>query len=145
MKRVIITVLMIVIVLLGIFCAWFYAHEGSFPWSYFLNFNSIEITSNEGTDLRDIRISLLSYNFDEQDIETLIFNGETKKTIPEEYGENDWQVSYQNKVFAEFRHFKTNFWHDHHYKFVFRKSDGYIECWVTIDGPDSMTKILILN
>jgi len=63
-------------------------------------------------------------------------------SIPKGYGENDWTLSY-GKNQGDFRHFKTNNWHDHFYSFKFFKRNEKVFCEVEIDGPNKMDGLII--
>ena len=106
--------------------------------AHFLNKNTIEVEVEGDLDKEkiEIRLSIRGTEFD--DIK--IYNKDSVNTIPKAYGENEWFISYDEKNYGVFRHFKTNNWHDHHYSFVFYKKDEQVFCDVQITGPDQMDK-----
>ncbi|MFK7748322.1 MAG: hypothetical protein AB8B65_08030 [Kordia sp.] len=71
--------------------------------------------------------------------ELLIFDGTTTKTIPNNYGENDFVISYGNEYYVRFSHFKTNWRHQHDYIFYLYKKEDELYVKVTIEGVDDMS------
>ena len=69
----------------------------------------------------------------------LAFDGEVKNEIPNEYGENDFLITYDNKYYLTFRHFKTNWKHQHDYNFRFYSKDNKIFLQADIKGIDDET------
>ncbi len=111
--------------------------------AHFLNKNSLELEMHDGLELDKLQLSISITATEYKD--EIIFDGKSKHTIPKEYGENDWYISYDNKYSTSFRHFKTNNWHDHNYSFNIRRQGDGIVCNVKIEGPDRMeTAILLL-
>ena len=106
--------------------------------AHFLNKNSIDIEAQNYLNEENIKIELSIWGTDFEDI-TIVEN-KTINPIPKGYGENDWFLSYDEKNYGVFRHFKTNNWHDHHYSFRFYQNKGKVLCEVQIDGPDQMDK-----
>jgi len=111
--------------------------------AHFINKNAIEIEVDDGLKEGKIRIELSIWGTDYEDVE--IFENGSAYSIPKGYGENDWYLSYDEKAFGVFRHFKTNNWHDHDYSFHFYKKNGLIKCDVNIDGPNEASHIVELN
>ena len=64
----------------------------------------------------------------------LLFNGEVKNDIPNKYGENDFLITYDNKYYLTFRHFKTNWKRHHKYEFRFYLKDNNIFIQAEIKG-----------
>jgi len=106
--------------------------------AHFLNKNSIDVEVIDDLNKEKIKIELSIWGTNYEDI-TILEKG-SMNSIPKDYGENDWFLSYDRKNHGVFRHFKTNNWHDHHYSFVFYKKNGEVLCDVQIDGPDQMDK-----
>ncbi|WP_139959503.1 hypothetical protein [Flavicella sediminum] len=106
--------------------------------AHFLNKNSIDIEVENDLNEEMVKIEFSILGTDFEDI-TIVEN-ESINPIPKGYGENDWFLSYDEKKYGVFRHFKTNNWHDHHYSFSFYKNKGEVLCDVQIDGPDQMNK-----
>lgn len=102
--------------------------------AHVVNKNSIVVTSSKDIDQEEviIELSILTSEIDKE----LIYENNSAHGIPKEYGENDWYVSYKGKQ-TRFRHFKTNNWHDHDYRFHFFKVAGKVKCMVDIQGPDA--------
>jgi len=105
----------------------------------FLNKNSIDV--EDLLNDRKVKIELSIWGTDFEDV-TIVEN-RSINSIPKGYGENDWFLSYDDKNYGVFRHFKTNNWHDHHYSFRFYKDGGEVMCDVQIDGPDRIKKTII--
>lgn len=64
----------------------------------------------------------------------LLFDGEVKNEVPYEYGENDFLITYDNKYYMTFRHFKTNWKRDHNYNFRFYLKENKIFIQAEIKG-----------
>lgn len=69
---------------------------------------------------------------------TILYNGKRQNEIINEYGENDFLITYDNKYYLSFRHFKFNRRHQHKYYFHFFENDNKIIVKVDIKGEDSM-------
>lgn len=66
----------------------------------------------------------------------LVFDGEVKNEIPNEYGENDFLITYDEKYYLTFRHFKTNWKHQHDYNFHFYFKNDKLFVRANIKGVD---------
>lgn len=110
-------------------------------FAHFFNKNSIELEVQEGLDPNKVKVELTIWGTAYKDV-PIIENG-SKNLIPKDYGENDWYLSYGEKAFGVFRHFKTNNWHDHHYKLYFYEEEGQISCDVEIQGPDHLKNLTV--
>ncbi len=66
-----------------------------------------------------------------------VFSHDTRESIPNEYGENDFLIEY-GKASLSFRHFKTNRRHQHTYRLHFFEKKGNIYVKVRIEGKDPM-------
>jgi hypothetical protein len=77
-------------------------------------------------------------NFSKKINHILILDGTTRGTIPNNYGENDFIVSYVGQYYASFRHFKTNRRHQHDYTFYLYKKEDALYMRVTVEGVDDM-------
>jgi hypothetical protein len=106
--------------------------------AHFLNENSMDIEVEDDLNEQRIKIELSIWGTDFEDV--IIVESGSINSIPKGYGENDWFLSYEEKNYGVFRHFKTNNWHDHHYSFRFYKNKGKELCDVQIDGLDHMDK-----
>ena len=67
---------------------------------------------------------------------TVLYDGKNKENIPQEYGENNFIVTYDKKYILKFRHFKFNRRHQHSYDFYFYKKAEKIFVDVEINGAD---------
>ncbi|MCF2875928.1 MULTISPECIES: hypothetical protein [unclassified Tenacibaculum] len=69
----------------------------------------------------------------------IIYNsGRNLNTIINEYGENDFLITYNNEFYYSFRHFKSNRRHQHLYNFKFSKQANDIILNVEIVGTNEM-------
>lgn len=68
----------------------------------------------------------------------ILFDGETKDEMINDYGENDFLITYDNKYYFSFRQFKFNRRHQHDYNFHFYQKDGRIFIRADIKGQDAM-------
>lgn len=59
----------------------------------------------------------------------LLFDGEVKNEISCEYGENDFLITYDNKYYLTFRHFKTNWkrYHDYNFRLYLKENKIFIQ------------------
>lgn len=112
-------------------------------FAHFLNKNSLEIVSEDGIELEELRLSLSISATKYKNI--IIFDGKSEIRIPKGYGENDWTITYKNRSMGSFRHFKKNNWHDHHYIYSFYRGECSINCDVNILGPDEDKTTLTLE
>ena len=62
--------------------------------------------------------------------------------IPNEYGENDWVITYKGQQKCQFRHFKKNRRYTHKYKFVFYENQDTLYCDIDIRGKNSQKMTL---
>jgi len=69
---------------------------------------------------------------------TVLYDGEEKDSVPQEYGENDFILTYDKKYFLKFRHFKFNRRHQHSYDFYFYKKGEKVFVDVDIEGSHDM-------
>ena len=76
---------------------------------------------------------------------TTVFDGKNQQKIANEYGENDWHISWKDSLFVNFRHFKTNRNDKNEYEFNFYKKNNLICVDVTIKGINSLHKTLIFS
>lgn len=68
----------------------------------------------------------------------IVFDGEPKRKIENEYGENDFLITYNN-YYLSFRHFKLNRRHQHTYRFDIKKGKDQPIVSVKIEGKDGMS------
>ena len=100
------------------------------------NANKIKIITDQHLNSDKVKIELringVSENYE------VIFEGEQKIKIVNEYGENDFLVKYDNQFFTTFRHFKTNRRHQHNYNFYFHQKGDKVILKVNIEGIDEL-------
>jgi len=68
----------------------------------------------------------------------IVFDKRPRKKIYNDYGENDFLITYDNKYYSSFRQFKTNWRHQHTYKFTFWQADNVLFVKVDISGINNM-------
>jgi hypothetical protein len=86
-------------------------------------------TINRPTDI-DLFSNLEKY--------TVLYDGKKKDNMINDYGENDFLITYDNKYYFSFRQFKLNRRHQHNYKFHFFEKNDRIFIKVNIEGQDAM-------
>ena len=69
---------------------------------------------------------------------TVLFDGKAKDIMINEYGENDFLITYDNKYYFSFRQFKFNRSHQHDYNFCFFQKDNKVFIRADIKGQDAM-------
>lgn len=69
----------------------------------------------------------------------VIYNGQNLTEIDNEYGENDFLITYDDLYYLAFRHFKLHNRSQHDYLFKFSKKNGVVAVEVIIKGRDQMT------
>lgn len=65
-----------------------------------------------------------------------------KDLIPNEYGENDFLIKYDERYYLQFRHFKTNRSHQHAYSFHLFKKNDKVFVNIKIVGRDEMYSLM---
>lgn len=76
--------------------------------------------------------------FKDREKYTVVFDGKQRRKIENEYGENDFLITYNDEFYLSFRQFKFNRRHQHNYKFKFKKSKNFPIVEVDIKGKDGM-------
>ena len=113
------------------------------------NCNSIRVTADKplSTDKVKIEFGIGVNSFDRKNDSNLfvknekynvLFDGELKNKMINEYGENDFLITYDNKYYFSFRQFKFNRRHQHDYNFHFYQKEKKIFVQVEIEGEDAM-------
>ena len=69
---------------------------------------------------------------------TVIYDGGPKNKIINEYGENDFLLTYDNRYYYSFRHFKLNRRHQHDYHFDLYQIGNEIFVTVNVFGENPM-------
>jgi len=145
MKKRVILILLLIAILLGRIIYLNY-NQLTLLW----NLNSVEVTVDKPLNSDKIKIEYgVSANYYNRFIidsiphrekyTVLIFDGEDKNEVPYEYGENDFLITYDNKYYLTFRHFKTNWRRYHDYNFRFYKKGNKIFIRGDIKGYYSET------
>ena len=74
---------------------------------------------------------------------TVLYDGRNwKDLISNEYGENDFLITYDEKYYLQFRHFKTNRSHQHEYSFHFFENNDKIFVNIKIVGRDAVYSMM---
>ena len=69
---------------------------------------------------------------------TTLYDGKQKDDVVNDYGENDFLVTYNNKYYLSFRQFKFNRRHQHDYYFHYFKKGDNIYVRTLIKGASAM-------
>ena len=113
------------------------------------NINSIKVTVESplkadkakvefGISVNTINRSTDTDLFNKREKYTVLYDGKKKDNMINEYGENDFLITYDNEYYFSFRQFKLNRRHQHDYKFHFFQKDDKIFIQVNINGQDRM-------
>ncbi|EMM4086231.1 hypothetical protein WAC87_004262 [Shigella flexneri] len=76
--------------------------------------------------------------FADRDKYIVLFDGNLKNKMINEYGENDFLITYDERCYLSFRQFKTNRRHQHDYYFDFFNNNGDIFVTVEIKGENPL-------
>lgn len=135
----------ILILTLGMIGIWKINNEYYPIW----NSNTINVTTDRVLNMGKVKIEFgISVNtinrttdtdlFKNREKYTTLFNGSVKEKMSNDYGENDFLITYNDKYYLSFRQFKFNWKHQHDYKFHFYKKSKKIFVQVDIKGQDAM-------
>ncbi len=113
------------------------------------NANNIRVGTEKPLDKKQVKIEYgLSVNtinretdedlFKDREKYDVLFNGKPQEKLINEYGENDFLITYGNKYYLSFRQFKLNRRHQHDYHFKFYEKQDTIFVKVNIRGKDWM-------
>ncbi len=113
------------------------------------NNNSINVTAENPLTSDKVKIEFgISVNtinrltdedlFSRREKYTVLFDGITKENMINDYGENDFLITYDNKYYFSFRQFKLNRNHQHDYNFYFFQKNNKIFVRTDINGKDGM-------
>ena len=91
-----------------------------------------------GISVNTINRSTDSDLFKSREKYTILFDGMPRDNMINDYGENDFLITYDNKYYFSFRQFKFNRRHQHDYYFHFYQKDGKIFVRADIKGQDAM-------
>lgn len=71
-----------------------------------------------------------------------IYSDGVYHSIPNEYGENDWTITYRDSLSCKFRHFKTNRRNKHKYRFRLYEKKHDLFCEIDIKGQNKQSMII---
>ena len=145
MNRRIITIIIFLIVLLGGLGLWKLNKDFLLLWDS----NSLKVTVANPLIVDKVKIEFgISVNtinrsndldlFKNREKYTILFDREKRNSMINEYGENDFLITYDNKYYFSFRQFKYNRRHQHDYSFHFYQKDNKIYIQTDIKGKDAM-------
>jgi hypothetical protein len=111
--------------------------------------NSISVTADKPLTSDKVKIEFgISVNtinrstdedlFSRREKYTVLFDGKNKDNMINDYGENDFLITYDNKYYFSFRQFKFNRSHQHDYDFHFFQKDDKVFIRADIKGQDAM-------
>lgn len=119
--------------------------------SYLLwwNENTVEVTTDSTLTSDSAKIEFgISVNtisrtndlalFENRDRYTVLFDGEEEHNVANDYGENDFLVTYADRYYLSFRQFKTNWRNQHDYVFHFFRRNDSLYVHVAIAGKNAM-------
>ncbi|QCT87310.1 hypothetical protein [Escherichia sp. E4742] len=118
--------------------------------------NNIYVSTRNNIDKDKVKIEFgISVNtinretdaelFADRDKYTVLFEGKLKNKMVNEYGENDFLITYDERCYLSFRHFKTSRRHQHDYYFDFFSNNGNIFVTVEIKGENPLKFTRSLN
>lgn len=113
------------------------------------NANSVSVTTDQPLNSDKVKIEFgISVNtisrstdedlFRRREKYTVLYDAKTKDDMINDYGENDFLITYDNKYYFSFRQFKFNRSHQHDYSFHFFQKDDKIFIGADIEGQDAM-------
>lgn len=113
------------------------------------NCNTITVTAENPLITEKVKIEFgMSVNsisrknhsepFDNREKFTVLYDGSQKHEIINEYGENDFLITYDNKYYLSFRHFKLSRRFQHDYNFHFYSNNNRIFVQADIQGESPM-------
>jgi hypothetical protein len=76
--------------------------------------------------------------FTDRKAKIILYDGKGKEKLENEYGENDFLITYDNKYYFSFRQFKLNRRHQHTYNFYLTKKYNKMYLSTEINGQDGM-------
>jgi len=96
--------------------------------------NKLKIKSNNNKILKDLKITLN----DNMKKHYVIYENKSYNSIPNIYGENDWNFFYKNKLIFDVRHFKTNKNNAHKYFFNLKSTKDSIYLNMEVLGINNL-------
>lgn len=145
-KKIILTILAISGILICYFSFTYFNRNIYTIW----NMNKLNVSTLDNINLDKVKIyygtSVNSINrendmslFSDMSKYTILFkDGKEHTELPNEYGENDFLITYDNKYYFSFRHFKFNRNHQHSYKFKIEETSNPPQLYVKIKGEDAI-------
>lgn len=111
--------------------------------------NNVNVTTESPLTIDKVKIeygiSVNTFNrltdsdlFKKREKYIILFEGESKGNMINDYGENDFLITYDNEYYFSFRQFKLSSRHQHDYNFHFYQKDGKIFLQVDIKGRDAV-------
>lgn len=115
----------------------------------FYNYNKVYVSVKNPLIEKNVKIEFgISVNtisrtndldlFTNRDKYTVLYDGKNQKSIHNEYGENDFLITYDDKYYLSFRQYKLNRRHQHDYYFDFFQKNKKVFVSVNIKGEDKM-------
>ncbi|GAA5021969.1 hypothetical protein GCM10011506_01850 [Marivirga lumbricoides] len=146
MKRKILLIAEFLVLILGGLSLWKINKDYYVIWD---NNNIINVTVDDPLTADKVKsefgISVNSINrstdedlFNKREKYTVLFDGDPQDNMINDYGENDFLITYGNEYYFSFRQFKFNRNHQHEYNFHFSKRDDRIFIRADIKGQDAM-------
>ncbi len=102
------------------------------------NMNKGKLKIEHGISATTINRKNDSDLFKYRDNYDVIFDGIINSRIINEYGENDFLITYAEEYYFSFRHFKTNWRHQHEYIFTIFEESNDMHVKVEIKGQDEL-------
>jgi hypothetical protein len=143
-QKIIISLTAFIVVALGAFVLW--KMNDYFLW---VGTNSLTVSAGDPLTTDRVKIEFgVSVNtinrlsdaelFADREKYTILYDGKFKNIMADDYGENDYLLSYDDQYYLSFRHFKTNRRNQHDYYFhLFSKNDA-VFVRVEIKGKNPM-------
>lgn len=104
--------------------------------------NELKLTFSEQIEKYDVKIELeVKHTIPK----TIIYALGHQKSVPNEYGENDWTITYKDSLAGHFRHIKTNRNDTHKYSFKIYQRDTSVLVDISIKGISELNKTIILT
>lgn len=113
------------------------------------NANSVFVTTEDSLTEEKVKIEFgVSVNtinrkndldlFSNRSKYIVLYDGEVTEPMFNEYGENDFLLTYDDQCYLSFRQFKFNRRHQHNYHFHFYEKGDTVFAQVDISGQDAM-------
>jgi hypothetical protein len=135
--------LLTILLLIGSYELWKSNKDFLLLW----NSNTINVTTEKPLNKEKVKIEYgfnsISRKSDKEMFmarksKTILYDGERKAKLENEYGENDFLVIYDNKYYLSFRQFKFNRRHQHSYNFYLTNKNNKMILQTEIKGQNGM-------